>query len=255
MIANRRSVRPIATGTVSSRPPPSANKLLAALPPADYLRIFPSLRIIPIKFKQVLQKQGEKVTDVYFPASCVCSIVNVMRDGRMVEVATVGNEGMIGLTAFLGGEFPPGETFVQVPVPGGESQVMSVAAFRQELDRHGPFHDLMNRYAQALTAMIMQSTACNGLHSVEERCARWLLMTHDRVERDDFQLTQEFLAIMLGVRRPSVTIVMGRLHEAGVIDYGRRMTRITNRRGLEALSCECYGVVKAHFDRLLPQKA
>jgi len=106
-----------------------------------------------------------------------------------------------------------------------------------------------------LTAMIMQSTACNGLHSVEERCARWLLMTHDRVERDDFQLTQEFLAIMLGVRRPSVTIVMGRLHEAGVIDYGRRMTRITNRRGLEALSCECYGVVKAHFDRLLPQKA
>jgi len=203
MIANRRSVRPIATGTVSSRPPPSSNKLLAALPPADYLRILPSLRNIPIKFKQVLQKQGEKVTNVYFPASCVCSIVNVMKDGRMVEVATVGNEGMIGITAFLGGELPPGETFVQVPVPDGESQVMSVAAFRQEIDRHGPFQDLMNRYAQALTAMIMQSTACNGLHSVEERCARWLLMTHDRVGRDDFQLTQEFLAIMLGVRRPA----------------------------------------------------
>jgi CRP-like cAMP-binding protein len=254
MIANRRLVRPIASGTVPSRPPPSANKLLAALPPGDYLRILPSLRNIPIKFKQVLQKQGEKVSNVYFPSSCVCSIVNVMKDGRMVEVATVGNEGMIGITAFLGGDLPPGETFVQVPVPDGASQVMSVAAFREEVDRHGPFQDVMNRYAQALTAMIMQSTACNGLHSVEERCARWLLMTHDRVGFDEFQLTQEFLAIMLGVRRPSVTIVMGALHKAGVIEYGKRMTRVVNREGLEAMSCECYSVVKGHFDRLLPQR-
>jgi hypothetical protein len=107
--------------------------------------------------------------------------------------------------------------------------VMSVQAFRQEIDRHGPFHDLINRYVQALTAMIMQSTACNGLHSVEERCARWLLMTHDRVGQDEFRLTQEFLAIMLGVRRPSVTIVMGTLHKAGVIDYRNRMTRVLDR--------------------------
>jgi CRP-like cAMP-binding protein len=206
-----------------------------------------------LKFKQMLQKQGEKVTSVYFPASGVCSIVNVMKDGRMVEVATVGNEGMIGITAFLGGDHPPGETFVQVPVPNGETQVMPVAAFREEVDRRGPFHDLMSRYAQALTAMIMQSTACNGLHSIEERCARWLLMTHDRVGLDDFHLTQEFLAIMLGVRRPSVTLVMGTLHKAGVIDYRKRMTRVLHRQGLEALSCECYGVVRAHFDRLLPQ--
>jgi CRP-like cAMP-binding protein len=254
MTAKRRPARPVPPGTISSRPPPSLNKLLAALPPSDYLRILPSLWNIPISFKQVLQKQGDKVTKVYFPGNCVCSIVNVMRDGRMVEVATVGNEGMIGITAFLGGDLPPGETFVQVPVPDGESQVMSVQAFRQEIDRHGPFHDLMNRYAQALTAMIMQSTACNGLHSVEERCARWLLMTHDRVGVDEFRLTQEFLAIMLGVRRPSVTIVMGTLHKAGVIDYRNRLTRVLDRKGLEAMSCECYGVVKDHFNRLLPQR-
>jgi CRP-like cAMP-binding protein len=209
---------------------------------------------MPLKFKQMLQKQGEKVTAVYFPGSGVCSIVNVMRDGRMVEVATVGNEGMVGITAFLGGDLPPGETFVQVPVPDGETQVMSVAAFQEENDRRGPFHDLMNRYAQALTAMIMQSTACNGLHSVEERCARWLLMTHDRVGADEFQLTQEFLAIMLGVRRPSVTIVMGALQKAGVIRYGSRITRVVDRKGLEAMSCECYAAVKAHFTRLLPQR-
>jgi CRP-like cAMP-binding protein len=206
-----------------------------------------------MKFKQMLQRQGERVTTVYFPAACVCSIVNVMQDGRMVEVATVGSEGMIGITAFLGGDLPPGETFVQVPVPNGDGQAMPVEAFRLEVERRGPFHDLMNRYAQALTAMIMQSTACNGLHSVEERCARWLLMTHDRVGQDEFQLTQEFLAIMLGVRRPTVTLVMHALHREGVIDYGHRMTRVIDRKGLEAASCECYGVVKAQFDRLLPQ--
>jgi CRP-like cAMP-binding protein len=251
MIVKRRSS---SAAIIPNRPPPSPNKLLAALPAADYLRILPSLHTIPLKFKQMLQKYGEKVTTVYFPGSGVCSIVNVMQDGRMVEVATVGNEGMIGITAFLGGDFPPGETFVQVPVPNGETQLMTVAAFREEIDRRGPFHELMNRYTQALTAMIMQSTACNGLHSVEQRCARWLLMTHDRVGHDEFQLTQEFLAIMLGVRRPSVTIVMGTLHKAGVIDYGSRMTRVVNRKGLEAMSCECYSVVKATFARLLPNR-
>ena len=247
MSAARRSASP-------NRPPPdrsrSPNRLLAALPPADYQRILPSLRVTPMKFKQVLQKHGEKVTTIYFPWGGVCSIVNVMQDGRMVEVATVGREGMVGITAFLGGDVPPGETFVQVP--DGDGQAMPVEAFRSEVARNGPFRDLMNRWAQALTAMIMQSTACNGLHTVEERCARWLLMTHDRVDGNEFQLTHEFLAIMLGVRRPSVTLVMGTLHEAGVIDHGRKRTRIVDRRGLEAASCECYAVVKAQFDRLLP---
>jgi len=203
-----------------------------------------------MKFKQVLQKHGDKVTTIYFPWGGVCSIVNVMQDGRMVEVATVGREGMVGITAFLGGDVPPGETFVQVP--DGDGQAMPVEAFRSEVARNGPFRDLMNRWAQALTAMIMQSTACNGLHTVEERCARWLLMTHDRVDGNEFQLTHEFLAIMLGVRRPSVTLVMGTLHEAGIIDHSRKRTRIVDRRGLEAASCECYAVVKAQFDRLLP---
>ena len=129
---------------------------------------------------------------VYFPGGGVCSVTNVMSDGRMVEVATIGNEGVVGITAFFGGDTATGEAFVQVP--DGDGQSMSVNAFRRELDRRGPFYELIGRYAQALQALIMQSAACFSMHTVEERCSRWLLMTHDRVGQDHFQLTHEFLA-------------------------------------------------------------
>jgi CRP-like cAMP-binding protein len=173
-----------------------------------------------------------------------------MEDGRMVEVATVGKEGMIGLTAFFGNERPFGGAMVQVPEV--DAQIMSVAVFRRETERRGAFRELMARYCQAFLAMVMQSSACNSLHPVEQRCARWLLMTHDRVGRNEFALTQEFLAVMLGVRRPTVTLVAGALQKAGLIEYGHRRIVILNRRALEAASCECYRVVTAHFDRLLP---
>jgi hypothetical protein len=156
----------------------SPNKLLAALPEEDYLRLLPSLKTVPIKLKQVLHKAGENIDTIYFPGGGVCSVTNVMSDGRMVEVATIGNEGVVGITVFLGGSVAVGEAFVQVP--DGDGQSMSAEAFRRELDRRGPFYDLISRYAQALQSLIMQSAACFSMHTVEERCSRWLLMTHDR---------------------------------------------------------------------------
>jgi CRP-like cAMP-binding protein len=210
----------------------------------------PSLTRVAIKFKQVLHKAGEKIDRVYFPGGGVCSVTHVMSDGRMVEVATIGNEGMVGMTVFFGGEMAPGEAFVQVP--DGEAQVMSAEDFRRELDRRGPFYQVIGRYGEALQALIMQSAACFSMHTVEERCSRWLLMTHDRMEDDDFQLTHEFLSYMLGVRRPTVSLVLGTLETAGVIHNGTKKITITNRKGLERMSCECYQVVKDTFDRLLP---
>jgi CRP-like cAMP-binding protein len=237
-----------------TRPLParSPNKLLAALPPADYRRILPSLTTVPLKFKQVLHKHGEKIDTVYFPGLGSCSITNVMTDGRMVEVATIGPEGMVGMTVFLGGDVSPGEAFVQVPV--GDGQSMPVGAFKRELARQGAFHDLISRYSQALHVLMMQSIACNSLHSVEERCSRWLLMTHDRAGSDHFRLTHEFLGFMLGVRRPTVSLVLGTLHKAGVIANGTRKITVVNRKGLEDASCECYQAVRAAFDRLLPEQ-
>ncbi len=241
----------------SPRPPPalarSPNKLLAALPAADYQRILPSLTTVPLKFKQVLHKSGAKIDTVYFLGGGVGSLTNVMTDGRMVEVATIGNEGVIGITIFLGGDVSPGEAFIQVP--DGVGQAMPVEAFRREINRRGPFYDLISRYSQALQVLLMQSTACNSLHSVEERCSRWLLMTQDRVEGDEFQLTHEFLGYMLGVRRPTVSLVLGTLHKAGVIQNGTKKIRIMDRHRLEETSCECYQVVQSAFARLLPQKS
>ena len=236
-----------------SRPPPrSPNKLLSILPEADYRRLLPSLTTVPLKFKQVLHKAGGKIDTIYFPGGGVCSVTNVMSDGRMVEVATIGNEGMVGITAFFGGDVAPGEAFVQVP--DGDAQTMSATAFRRELDRRGPFRDVIGRYAQALQALIMQSAACFSMHTVEERCSRWILMTHDRVGGDDFQLTHEFLGYMLGARRPTVSMVLGTLDKAGLIRNGSKKIRVLNRKRLEEASCECYQVVKETFDRLLPQK-
>lgn len=235
-----------------TRPPPrtSPNKILASLPAADYQRILPSLTTVPLKFKQVLHKHGEQISTVYFPGGGVCSITNVMNDGRMIEVATIGNEGMIGITAFSGDGIAIGEAFIQVP--DGDGQSMPIEAFRRELDRRGSFYRLIARYSQAHLALIMQCIACNSLHLVEERCARWLLMTHDRVGRDEFQLTHEFLGMMLGVRRPTVSLILGTFHKAGVINNGSKKITVVDRKRLEETACECYQIVTDAFTGLLP---
>jgi len=220
-----------------NRPPPT-NHLLAALPRGDYERIVPSLDIIPLKLKQTLHKAGEPVRHVYFPGGGFVSMLTVLADGTMVEVATIGREGVAGLPAALNSDPAAGETFVQ----GAAATCwrMPTAAFRREVDRREALYELVIRYQHALFGVVMQSTACNAIHSVEQRLARWLLMAQDRMEANSFPLTQEFLAMMLGASRPMVTVVAGTLQKAGLITYHRGHLTIVNREKLEAAACECY---------------
>jgi len=238
----RSSIRLLPDGT------PLHNRLLAALPARDYARILKHVQMTPVITGRTLQEPGRPVTDVYFPNGGVYSVTNEMRNGALVEVATVGPEGMLGIGVFLGDRSGVGRTFQQVP--DGLLPSMAVGRFVKESATAGPFRDVVALYAQANLLQIMQGTACNALHGVKERCCRWLLQTQDRVGSENFLLKHEFLAIMLGVHRPTVTIVMGTLQHAGLISsrYGR--IRVLKRRKLEAASCECYEVIKAHFQRL-----
>jgi CRP-like cAMP-binding protein len=226
---------------------PLQNRLLGALPTADYDRIQPGLRMNQVVTGRTIQAHGARITDVYFPNSGVFSVTNEMRDGALVEVATVGREGMLGIGVFFGDREGAGRTFLQVP--NGPLPSMTVDQFMTETIK-GPFRDVIGLYAQANLLQIMQCTACNALHDVKQRCCRWLLQTQDRVGAPEFTLKQEFLAIMLGVRRPTVTLVMGALQQSGMIAsrYGR--IRILQRKKLERTSCECYEAIRANFERL-----
>jgi CRP-like cAMP-binding protein len=185
---------------------------------------------------------------VLFPLSGIISIVMEMENGAQIEVATVGNEGMVGVPLFLGAETTPGRAFSQVP---GQSLRVPADVFKEEVQRRGKLEHMLQRYTQALFVQTAQSTACNRLHTIEQRGARWLLMTHDRVDGDQFPLTQEFLAQMLGVRRASVSEVAGEFQRAGLIAYARGNIAILDRQGLEDASCECYRVVRDEYERLL----
>jgi len=198
------------TRASSVRPPPAhtppKNRLLAKLPATDFRRLLPDLTTMTVRPKQYLYKVGEPVHDVYFPNGGVFSITTALPNGTMVEAATVGDEGMLGIEAFFGDNaVATGDTLLQVP--DTDVVKISVSAFRGEITNGGALHKLMGQYAQTVFAQMMQSTACNALHQVLERGARWLLMTHDRVRRDDFHLSHEFLAMMLGTSRPTVTVV------------------------------------------------
>ena len=237
-----RSIRHLPDGT------PLHNRLLGALPLVDYRRLLKHLRMNAVTTGDTLQEHGGRVTSVYFPNGGVFSVTNEMRDGAIVEIATVGQEGMLGIGVFFGDRAGAGRIFQQVadgPLPS-----MAADRFIGETARPGPFRDVIARYAQANMLQIMQCTACNALHHVKQRCCRWLLQTHDRVEADDFPLKQEFLAIMLGVRRPTVTVVLRNLQRSGLISTGYGRIRILQRKRLEAASCECYGVIREHFARL-----
>jgi len=228
------------TVPAANRPPPTdnRNRLLAALPAEEYQRIAQSLDVISLKLKVILQRAGEPVADVYFPGGGFCSMVSVLKDGNMVEVATIGREGMVGVSAILDANSVASTSMVQ-----GETDTcyrMSADAFRREMDRRGMFYELLTHYAQALIGFIVQSTACNAVHSVEQRLARWLLMARDRMASDEFPLTQEFAAMMLGASRPTVTIVASTLQKAGLITYHRGHLTIVDGEKLEAASCECY---------------
>jgi CRP-like cAMP-binding protein len=217
-----------------------SNLLLAALPPDDVQRFRRSLDVIRLPLKQFLHRPGDVIEYVYFPGDGFCSELTVLESGEMVEVATIGREGMVGIFAANDGHVAPSAAMVQA-----ESEIcyrLPATVFRSELDRGGRFSELVTRYTHAHTAFIMQSTACNAVHTVEQRLARWFLMAHDRVAKDEFPLTQEFVAMMLGVARPTVTIVAGTLQKAGLIAYRRGTVTILDRERLEAAACECYRV-------------
>ena len=234
------------------RPPPvevrPKNKLLARLAASDFERIRDHLRTVPINVKQVLHVRDEIIRDVYFLNGGVASMTMGMKDGSMVEIATIGIEGVVGFSAFTGGERMVGDTMIQVADTNAE--MMAIEPFRKEMARGGRFADGIQRYGQALLRLMMQSTACIAFHPVQDRCCRWLLMTHDRVGSDEFHLSHEFLAMMLGSTRPTVTLVAGALQKAGIIRYTHGHITILDRPALESASCECYFSIKEHFDRL-----
>jgi CRP-like cAMP-binding protein len=234
----------------ASRPPPQerGNLLLEALPRQEYRRIARSLDTVPLKLKDLLHRAGDPIEYVYFPVGGFLSMVTALKDGRMVEVATIGREGMVGITAVLN---HPVSATSMVQGEADRCYRMKAEVFRREMNRRGRFADLLTRYAQALFGSIVQSTACNAVHFVEQRLARWLLMARDRMESDQFPLTQEFVAMMLGARRPTVTIVASTLQKAGLITYHRGRITIVDRQGLEAASCECYRATTDLMDAVM----
>jgi CRP-like cAMP-binding protein len=231
---------------------PDANRLLALLPARDYEPLRPHLQRVPLEYRQSLYHAHKPIGFVYFIETGVGSLVNTMANGDAAEVGTIGNEGVVGLPLVLGDDRAPTSVYVQVP---GIGLRMKATLLRNELARSASMRTVMLRYAHAFFNQVAQSAACNHFHPIEQRCSRWLLMTHDRMNSDDFLLTQEFLAMMLGVQRTGVTVAAGALQRAGLIRYKRGNVTILDRRGLERRSCECYGVSKKEFDRLLGDPA
>ena len=231
--------------SISDAQMPIENRLLAALPREAYLNLLPDLERVPLLFEQVLYDSREPIKQVYFPNHGVISLLTVFSDNTRGEVGLVGNEGMAGLPIFLGVDTTPLESLVQV---AGDAMRMDVGVFKESITSRDPLHDLLQRYTYALMFQNSQIAACNCYHSVEKRCCRWLLMSHDRVNSDTFPLTHKFLSRMLGVRRASVTVVANKLQQAGLVRYSRGQMTILDRQGLEKASCECYRLLKSESD-------
>jgi CRP-like cAMP-binding protein len=229
-------------------PSRTGNRLLDRLPEDVCKRLSSVLEPMSLPHGEELCRQDGPMTYVYFPTIGVCSVVSVTDDGKIVEAATVGNEGMIGIPVVLGLEFNPSKAISQV---SGRALRVRVPAFLQALEPGGALDRLLRRYIAYSLRYSYQGVACNALHSVEERMCKWLLMTHDRVGQAEFVLTQEFLAEMLGVRRQSVSIVAGTLQAAGFLNYRRGHMKIINREGLEDASCECYETLRSYYERIM----
>jgi CRP-like cAMP-binding protein len=226
---------------------PIGNWLLDALPDTDYERLQGDLKPVSFSLGDVIYESGGQMTDVYFPTTCHVSLLYTMINGVTAEMGLVGNEGVVGIALFMGGDTTPNRAIVQ---GAGEALKLRAKSLQAEFSRGGEFQVLLLRYTQALITQISQTAVCNRLHTVEQRLCRWLLMTHDRTHSDELQMTQEFLSNMLGVRREGVTHAAGILQELGLISYVRGHIKITDRAGLEKHACECYAVVKAEHGRL-----
>jgi len=224
------------------------NRLLGLLSSGDYQRLRPHLHRVPLGYRQSLYRARQRLGFVYFIESGVGSLVNTMANGQAAEVGTIGNEGIVGLPLLLGDDRAPTSVYVQVP---GMGLRMTAARFSAELARSASMRTVMLRYAHALFNQVAQSAACNHFHTLQQRCCRWMLMTHDRMQSDEFLLTQEFLAMMLGVQRTGVSLAAGALQRAGLIRYSRGVVTILDRGGLQQRACECYDLSRREFDRLL----
>jgi len=225
------------------------NRLLRAMPPDEYCALIDYMEPVELPSRYVLWQAEATIRSLYFPRSCVVSFLLPLKDEQPVEAATVGREGMAGTPVLLGVRATNVQAIAQVP--GAALRVDAERFMAQVRSADGKLFPLMLRYAQALQEQTTQSVACNRRHGIDERCARWLLMTQDRVGDDRFPLTQEFLAFMLGVRRATVTVAAGMLQQAGLIRYHRGQIMVLDREGLEAASCECYGAVRRTYDQLL----
>ena len=228
---------------------PTHNHLLAALPPLERERIYPHLELIPIALGRVLYESGDVLRHVYFPTDSIISLLYVMADGASAEISVVGNEGLIGVALFMGGETTPSRAVVQ---SAGFAYRLIGQRLKDEFHRNGEMQLLLLRYTQALLTQMSQTAVCNRHHSVDQQLCRWLLLSLDRLPSNQLTMTQELIANMLGVRREGVTESAGKLQKLGIIHYSRGSITVLDRPRLEQLCCECYAVVKRETDRLLP---
>jgi CRP-like cAMP-binding protein len=230
------------------RPDPRDNHILAALPADECDRLFPHLSHVAMPLGQVLYESGETLRHIYFPTDCIVSLLYVMADGASAEIAVVGNEGVVGVSLFMGGETTPSRAIVQ---SAGSAYRLDGRRLKLEFRRHGQMLHLLLRYTQSLITQMAQTAVCNRHHSVNQQLCRWLLLSLDRLQSNELKMTQELIANMLGVRREGVTAAAGELQKAAVIRYSRGKITVLDRVKLEQLSCECYSVVKKESDRLL----
>jgi len=227
------------------------NHLLARLSDEDFRHVRSHLKTVALAPKQVLHKQAEPLRHVYFPHGGIISMATLLPEGSMVEAATIGDDGLVGVEAFFSEDAASAtETIVQVPVPNDSAEVISVHDFRRELAACSTLHHAVARYVEVLYAVMTRLLACNAHHAVDERCARWLLTMHDRLDGQDFQLSHEFLAAMLGVRRQSVSVIAGSFRAAGLIRYVHGRITVLDRKGLEAAACDCYPVIRDLYNRV-----
>ncbi len=234
---------------MSDQQSPKQNHLLDALPVTEYTRLLPMLELVKMPLGEVLYESGGHLKHVYFPTTSIVSLLYVMENGASAEIAVVGNEGILGISLFMGGETTPSRAVVQ---SAGFGYRLKAAQLKEEFSRAGPVMRLLLRYTQALITQMAQTAVCNRHHTVEQQLCRWLLLSLDRLTSNQLTMTQELIANMLGVRREGVTEAAGKLQRAGLIDYSRGHITVIDRPALEKRSCECYMVVKTEFDRLLP---
>ena len=226
------------------------NRLLAGIADEELERLRANLELVSLKLGHVLYESGEKMDYVYFPTTAIISLLYIMENGSTAEIGVVGNDGLVGLAIFMGGDTTPNRAVVQ---SAGDALKIKSGMMKEEFTRGGRFHNLCLRYTQALITQISQTAVCNRLHSVDQQLCRWLLLSHDRLPTDRLIMTQDLIANMLGVRREGITHAAKRLQNYGYISYVRGDMTILNRQGLESCVCECYQVVRDEYDRLFPE--